>query len=107
MGIFLDQDAFVPALQEVSRSVMPFIEHLGIDAVQLPHAQGKITVRSFKKQVIVIIHEAIGVTDPVVAFIDAGQDGEKGFPVMIVFKNRLLFITAGSRVIYSAGVLNA
>lgn len=107
MGIFLDENALVPALQKMPRSVMPFIECLGVYAVELPHAQSKVSLRRLKKQVIVIVHEAIGVTEPVVAFIDTGQNGKKGCPIVIVFKDRFLFVTTRGHVVYRAGVLNA
>jgi hypothetical protein len=44
--------------------VAPAIETLGVDAVQLPHTFGKIAVRRFDHQVIVVIHQTIGMNSP-------------------------------------------
>jgi len=43
----------------------------------------------------VVGHEAIGVTDPVVPFVDMLKGIQKNFPVMIIFKDRLLLISRG------------
>ena len=44
---------------------MPAIEPLGVDAVQMPHALGQITFRSFDQQMIVVVHQTIGMNGPV------------------------------------------
>jgi hypothetical protein len=56
---------------------MALIEVSRIEAVQLPHAEGKVGVRGIDKKMIVVVHEAIGVTDPVVAFVDVPETFRK------------------------------
>jgi hypothetical protein len=91
MAVFLDQDGFVPALEQVAGPAMPFVEELGIDAVLLPHADGKIAVRGLNEQMIMIGHETIGVADPVVSFVDVLEGVQEVLAVMIALENRLLF----------------
>jgi hypothetical protein len=38
VALFLNQNGSVPSLEEMAYPPMPFIECLGVDAVQLPHA---------------------------------------------------------------------
>ena len=66
MTVFLDQDGLIPALEQVTGPSVPFIEQLGIDAIELPHTDGKIAVRGFDEKMIMVSHEAIRVTDPVI-----------------------------------------
>jgi hypothetical protein len=42
---------------------------LRIDAVQLPNAEGKVVARGLDKKMIVVVHDVIGLTDPVVEFV--------------------------------------
>ena len=43
-----------------------------------------------------VIHEAIGMAEPMVALIDLVESGEKVLSIFIIFVNRLLFISPGS-----------
>jgi hypothetical protein len=56
---------------------------------------------------IVVVHEAVSVTKPVVSFIDVDKDSKKCLSVLVVFKDGFLFVSAGSDVIYSAGIFYA
>jgi hypothetical protein len=40
MAVFLNKDAFKPALEKVTVSFMPLVKELGINAVKLSHAEG-------------------------------------------------------------------
>ena len=75
---------FVPALEEVTCSPMPLIENLRIESIQLSHADGKIAIRGFNEDVVVIAHEAVRVTDPVVTFIAPTKSIKKVFSIVIV-----------------------
>ena len=103
----MDEDGFIPALEQMTGPSVPFIEELCVDTVKLPHAGGEISVGSLDEEVIVVGHEAVGVTDPIVAFIDMLEGIEKFLAVLIVFKNRFLLVTAGGHMIDRAGVFNA
>ena len=86
---------------------VPFIEELRIDAVQLPHTDGKIPVRGLNKKMVMIGHEAIGVTYPVITFIDVLKGVQEAFTIVIVLKDGLLLITARGYMINCAGVFYA
>ncbi len=107
MAVLLNQDRLVPALKEMPCPAMPFVEELGIDAIQLPHAYGEIAVRSLDEQMIMIGHEAVGMTDPIVALIDMLEGVQEILPVPVVLEYGLLFIAAGGYVIDCAGIFNA
>ena len=90
MAVLLDQDGFVPALKQVSGPAMPFIEKLGIDAVQLPHAERKIAVRGLDEKMVMVGHQAVSVADPVVALIDMLEGVEEVQAVGVVLEDGLL-----------------
>jgi hypothetical protein len=62
MRIFLDDNGFVSALEEVSGSMPPVIEELGVDTIHLAHAEGKVSVRGLDEEMVVIVHETVGMT---------------------------------------------
>jgi hypothetical protein len=56
---------------------------------------------------VMIIHEAISMAEPVVAFIDVGKDFKKRQPILIVLKYRFLVVAPVGDVIYRARVFYA
>jgi hypothetical protein len=66
MAILLHQDCLKPSLKEVPYPAMPLIESLRIDTVQLPHAYRKISVGCINEQMVMIVHQAVGVAEPIV-----------------------------------------
>jgi hypothetical protein len=107
MAVFLDQNGLVPALEQVTGPAMAFIEELRINAVQLSHAEGKVAVRGLDKKMIMVGHKAIGMTDPVVAFVDVLKGVQKVLTVCVILENRLLLVPAGGHMIDCAGVFDA
>ena len=75
------------------------VEALGIDAVQLPHAQRQVALRRFDKQMIVIVHQAIRVTQPAKSHYHFAEADKKQLSVSIIEKYRILRVTAGGNVI--------
>lgn len=55
---------------------------------------------------IVIVHQAVCVTDPVIPSIHVSQRVKKIDAILVVFIYSLLFIAAGSDVINGIGVLD-
>ena len=45
--VFLDKNGLISALKEMAGPFAPLVKELGIDAIELPHADGEIAVRSF------------------------------------------------------------
>lgn len=56
---------------------MASIEALGVDAIQLAHAGGEIPLRGLNQQMVMVVHQAVGVAPPMVTLHDVRQDGEK------------------------------
>ena len=54
-----------------------------------------------------IIHKAVGVTEPVVAFIDEGKDFEKCLSVLVVFEYGFFIVAPIGDVIHRSGVFYA
>ena len=107
MAVFLDQDSLVPALEQMTGPAVPFVEELGIHSVQLSHAEGKITVGGLDKEVIMVGHEAVGVADPVVAFIDVLEGVQELEPILVGLENGLPLIAPGGDMIDGTGVFDS
>jgi len=107
MAVFLDEDGFVPSLEEMADPPMPLVEYLGVDAVLLSHAEGEIALRRLNEKVKMVIHEAIGMADPIVALIDLVQSSEEIVSIAVVFVNSLLFISPGSDMIHRPRIFDA
>ena len=84
---------------------MQVVEKLRIHAVQLPHPDREVAVRRFNKEVIVVVHQTVGVADPIVSLVDVLEGVQEVDPVLVALENGLLFITPGGDVINSAGIL--
>ena len=54
-----------------------------------------------------IVHETVGVTKPVIAFIDKGKDFEKCLSVLFIFEYGFFIVASISDMINSAGVFYA
>ena len=54
-----------------------------------------------------IIYQAVGMTEPVIPFIDMLERVQEVDTVLVVFENGLLLITAGSDMIDGTGVFYA
>ncbi len=54
-----------------------------------------------------IVHETVGVTKPVVAFVDEGKDFEKCLSVLVVLEYGFLVVSPIGDVINRAGVFYA
>src|SRR5574341_899526 len=87
MALFLYQYGLVAALKQVSHgSVAPVVE-LGIDTVELAHSFREVSLRGLNDQVIVVVHQTVGVAKPVEAVNDFAQALQEGFAISIVIEN--------------------
>ena len=86
---------------------MSSVEGLGVNPVQLPHPQGEIPLRGLDEQMVMIFHEAVGVTEPVVASIHLVQEAQEGLPVVIVSEDGPLVVASIGKVIDGPGVFDA
>lgn len=70
MAVLLNEDGLVPSLEEMTGSSARSVKELRINAVQLTHAERKIAVRRLDEEVVVVVHQTVGMADPVVTFIN-------------------------------------
>jgi hypothetical protein len=54
-----------------------------------------------------VVHQTVGVADPIVALIDMLKGVQKIDPVLVAPENGLSLIASGSNVINSTGVFNS
>ena len=54
-----------------------------------------------------IVHETVGVTNPVIAFVDEGKDFEECLSVLVIFEYGFFIVAPVRDVINSAGVFYA
>lgn len=81
MALFFDDYRLESPLEYMANSLVPPIEGLSVNAVQMPHPHGKIAVRCLDQEMIVVVHEAISMADPVEAINHAFKQQQKGLPV--------------------------
>lgn len=77
----------------------PPIEGLRVHAVELAHGFGQIGVWGFKKQVVVIGHQAVGMAKHIEPAKRLPKDGQERIPVDVIKKDRSLGVAAGRHVI--------
>jgi len=80
---------------------------LGVNSIQLTHAHGEVPIRGFNDEMKVVIHKAIGMAEPMVAFVDFVENEEKVLTILVILVNRLLFISPGGDMIHSARIFDA
>ena len=52
--------------------------------IELAHAEGEIRLRRFEEQMIVVVHEAIGVTEPAIPIDHLGQQGQPRGAITVI-----------------------
>lgn len=107
VAVFLDQDGLVPPLEQMPGPAVRLIEELRVHTVQLAHAESQVAVRSLYEQMIMIVHQAVGVADPVIAFVDVLKRVEELMPILVGPEDRLPLVASGGHMIYCTGVFNA
>jgi hypothetical protein len=81
MAFSLNKNSLVPALKYVADTVMSLVEKLGVNSVDLPHALRQVAVRCFDDKMVVVVHKAVGMADPVE--FPVGPDEKRGTGVRI------------------------
>lgn len=99
VALFLDQNGFVPSLEQMAHRLVPPVVALRVDAVELAHALGEIRLGGFDDQVIVVVHQTVGVTEPVKALDDVPQALQEGVAIGIVLEDVVPRIASGRHMI--------
>ena len=94
MALLLDEDRLVPSLEKVARPLVLLVVFLGEYPVKLPHSDGEVGEGGFDQEVIMVVHQAVCVTGPLV-FLNHGREHlQKKIPVGIVKEDRPSFVPA-------------
>jgi hypothetical protein len=67
-------------------TMVPSVEVLGVDSVDVAHAKRQNAINRFYEQVVVIAHKRIGIAEPVEALHRLFKQSKECCPVDIVFK---------------------
>ena len=86
---------------------MVSVKKLGIDTVELSHAEGEVGIRCLDQKVVMIVHETVGMAEPVVLPDSRTKDGKELLPISIIHKDLSPCFTAGGGMIDSTGVFNS
>jgi len=86
----------------VTNPMMSAIKLLRVDPVDMPHADGQIAVDCFHEEVVVIVHEAVGVATPIEARCRRFNQIKETCPVCIVFKYRHSGVSTSRSGIFDA-----
>ena len=84
MRLLLHQNRRKPSLKEMPHPFIAPVVYLGIATVELPHAQRQIGLRRFNEEMVVIVHQAVGMAAPAVAIDHMGEEGEPLRPITVV-----------------------
>ena len=107
VAVFLNEDGFKPSLKDVTNPPMSLVKFLGINAIKLSHSLRQVSIRGFDDQVIVIVHQAIGVANPVEALVNVSESAEKQFAVAIFLKNGFTIISSRCDVVKRSVILDS
>jgi hypothetical protein len=86
---------------------MASVRGLPVDAVQIPDSLREIAFDRLDHEVVGVGHQAVGVTDPVVAFHHLCQNTQEPAPIFVVLKDRLAPVATGGDVIQGTGKFDA
>jgi hypothetical protein len=73
VSVLLNENSFKPPLKEMTNPAVPLIKCLGIHAIEPPHSLRQVSIRCFNDQVIVVVHQAIGIANPMETLRDLSK----------------------------------
>jgi hypothetical protein len=91
----------------MTASLMPAIESLRVDTVQVAHRYREVRVGCLEEQVIVVAHKAVGVTEDAITSHCRSQHDEKARAIIVVLKDEVLIVSTGRNMVDPAGKLQA
>lgn len=60
------------SLEDVAHPAMPPVEALRVNAVKLPHAARQVGLEGFQQEVVMVVHQTVGMQLPVEPIDDRG-----------------------------------
>ena len=100
--IFVDKDAFITPLKDMSNPPVPAIEVLRVKTVQLPHSMAEVAFNRFDHDVIMVPHLAVGMHMKIETAADQAHNAEPFLSISIVNENKPMVITASGHVVEGA-----
>src|SRR3990167_3214792 len=85
---------------------VPPVRYLGVNAVELAHPLGQISLRRLNDQMVVVPHQTIRMAYPTEALDDLTENFEVRKPILIVFVDRLLAVAPRCHMIQRTSKLN-
>ncbi|HWB23410.1 MAG TPA: hypothetical protein VG652_11060 [Gaiellaceae bacterium] len=86
-------------LEEVADAFVAVVEPLGVEPVDSVQASGEPFEVCLHDQVVVVAHQAIGVTSPLPAMAETTREGYKKGPIGVIEEDLGLVHTAGRDVV--------
>jgi len=106
ISVAVAKDGFVPALEEVTHSLVPSIIVHGIALVNALEDFGERNVSGFNQKVHMVGHKYVGIEMKVIALFVAGKNLDKFAVIEGGFKNLLFLISSGDYMKKGAFVFN-
>ena len=103
VAVFVDQYRLEAALKNMADALVSPVKALRVYAIQLAHAFAEIGIRRFNHHVIVISHQAVGVTNPIETLTDLGERFEPRYAIIIGQIDVLAPVTARCDVVKRTG----
>ena len=102
MTFFMYKNRVITSLEDMPNALMPAIEVLRIQTVQLPHPLAEVSFSRLDNDVIMIPHLTVSMHLKVKATADQSNNAEPFFAISIIEENKPTVITAGRDVIQRA-----
>jgi hypothetical protein len=95
------------AFEHMAGAPVPTVESLAIHAVELSHGAREVGVGSFKQQMVVVRHKAVGMAEDVIARDDRREYEQETLAIDVVSEGGLASVAAGCDMIEPARELDA
>ncbi len=84
---------------------MATVEVLSIDAIELPHPGGQPSVEGLHHQMVMIVHQTVGIAPPAPLRAHLPDQRQERLPIHFIAVDLLARIAPGSQVVHSTGEL--
>lgn len=107
VGVAIDRDRLVAALEQVADQAVALVEALRVDAVEVPHQARQVALARVQHEVVVVAHQAVRQHLGVEAVERMLEHGQVLDAVGVIAVDRLAAVTARGDVVDGAGEFEA